>query len=763
MKRKFSDGSFKSHHLHEALEAGQYVGYYGGCNAPFLALAEARANKDLHKVTSQRSSDEFLIEALDEYLKLSSTQKRWDDIVTVDPFGLWSTRPTISATTAHMYIEEMKHLPKDGTIVGEDGGISVIKCALDYAWNLPGLSSRLGIEEDSIRKSLAKYLQNPSILDSTVNVLLPPSGGATVYMFGDPRKLAVKSTEVAVRVHDECNGSDVFGTDICTCRPYLMFAIEGAVACAQRGGVGIIVYFRKEGRALGEVTKFRVYNARKYQKGGDRPEKYFFHTESIAGVRDARFQELMPDILLWLGISRIDWLLSMSSEKYDAIVAADIKVMQRISLPDELVPTGASVEITAKISAGYHTDTVHSSEVRSRLKGLDAIREQCGKVFRLAEKGLCHHFTMNLKNLPKTVDAVLNCIKKDYPSLDIPHHSRIRHFTFNGEDRLKSLTAHWHCDETETVRRIIDLVTVSVLLDAGAGPDWTYCDSKGLVSSRSEGLALASFDMFASGLFSSDEAMPFRVNSLGIKKLTLDSVVKGMQHSEKNPLLGIEGRYDILQNLAKALESNPKYFGVEVPRPGHIVDYVLSECKEKTVSVKVLWEAIVTGLEDVWPTTLTGVRRGDVWVYPPLKENGIVGSDMVPFHKLSQWLQLSMLEPLEGMGIKFTDLELITALAEYRNGGLFVDYGVLSLRDESNKVMEHPVGSELVVEWRALTVILVDLCAAEVRKKLGVSNEKMPVYKILEGGTWKAGRLIAMKLRKDGSPPIKIRSDGTVF
>merc|ERR1719174_3292643 len=172
------------------------------------------------------------------------------------------------------------------------------------------------------------------------------------------KKIRNPLTEIAVRTHDECNGSDVFGTDICTCRPYLLFAMLGCIEVAQRGGVGIIVYYRKEGRSLGEVTKYRVYNARKNQSGGDTADKYFFHTESIAGIRDARFQTMMPDVLNWLGLNRIDWLLSMSNEKYEAITGAGIQVLQRVDLPDDYVKESMKVELDAKIASGYHSDTL---------------------------------------------------------------------------------------------------------------------------------------------------------------------------------------------------------------------------------------------------------------------------------------------------------------------------------------------------------------------------------------------------------------------
>lgn len=758
--------AYTSEDLHRDVENGNVVGFYGGNNSGFLALGEAKSKIDLHAIQLVRSADEIYIPELNEYLKNPDTQRRWNELVCIDPWGMWSKRPTISATYAKMYIKEMEDLAKDGDIVEEDGGINCVKCAVDYVWNLPGISSRLEVDEDEIRMSLSKYTQNEKIYSQDPNrpkAYLPAIGGATIYFIGNILKLSDPNTEVAVRVHDECNGSDVFGTDICTCRPYLMFAIQGAVECAQRGGVGIIIYFRKEGRALGEVTKFRVYNARKMQKGGDRPEMYFKQTETIAGIRDARFQELMPDILLWLGIHRIDWLMSMSSEKYNAIDNAGIQVMQRISLPDELVPENASVEINAKISAGYHTDKISSNEIAEELRDLKSVRSRSNKLFELAKHDALKHFKLDMTQISAVAKRVVDCIKTYHPNLDIPYHSRIRHFTINGMDRLSPIRNSWPCDDLEKVRRVLDLVTVSVLLDAGAGKAWKYTDSEGTVTTRSEGLAMASLEMFKSGLFSSDEAVPHRVNSRGLKKLNIQQLCNGMQVSQVNPIIGLEGRLGLLHRLADALEANPEFFGYEICRPGNILDYVMRNVKDGHVSLKVLWKGIVEGLESVWPASLSGVRRGDVWVYTPLKEAGVAASDMIPFHKLSQWLVLSLLEPMEEAGIIFDDMKLLTALAEYRNGGLFVDAGVLTLRNPDNYALEHPVGSELVVEWRALTIALVDVVADLVRSELKMTAEQLSLPKILEGGTWRAGRIIAKEKRDDGSPPITIRSDGTVF
>jgi hypothetical protein len=276
----------------------------------------------------------------------------------------------------------------------------------------------------------------------------------------------------------------------------LIFALREAVACAQRGGVGVVVYYRKEGRSLGEVIKFRVYNARINQEGGDSSDQYFNQTESIAGIRDARFQTMMPDVLNWLGLRRIDYLCSMSNEKYDAIVGAGIKVMQRVTLPEDYIKESMMVELNAKIASGYHSDSLEKDLITAELLQIGAVRKQCNRLYDLAKKDDLLFFTLDESNIPKTVDFVEKVIKDVYPKLDIPSHSRLRHL---GD--VPALLGSWRCDATEKARRLVDLVTVSVLLDAGAGPTWKYVSADGGSHSASEGLAVASLDMFNDGFF----------------------------------------------------------------------------------------------------------------------------------------------------------------------------------------------------------------------------------------------------------------------
>jgi GTP cyclohydrolase II len=301
-----------------------------------------------------------------------------DKIVSLDPYGAvvgdafrafyekgYDIQPTIAVTRAHIRLPELDdaleagRLVADGRVLRKGGDVVVVKAALEPVWHLPGVAKRFGCDESDLRRTLFEHTGGmfPELVTrNDLDVFLPPIGGTTVYMFGDVASISDESKPLAVRVHDECNGSDVFGSDICTCRPYLTHGIEECVRTAQEGGAGVVIYNRKEGRALGEVTKFLVYNARKRQEGGDRAEQYFARTECVAGVQDMRFQELMPDALHWLGITKIDRFVSMSNMKHDALVKAGIRIVRRVPIPDELIPEDARVEMDAKMAAGYFTD-----------------------------------------------------------------------------------------------------------------------------------------------------------------------------------------------------------------------------------------------------------------------------------------------------------------------------------------------------------------------------------------------------------------------
>ena len=300
-----------------------------------------------------------------------------DKIVSLDPYGAiasevfasyyqqgYDIRPTIAITKAHINMPELQEaiakgrLQVDGKIMKAGGDLVVTKAAIEPVWYLPGLAKRFNITEGELRRALFEQTGGmfPELVTrSDLELFLPPIGGLTVYIIGDLEAIADPNKPLAVRVHDECNGSDVFGSDICTCRPYLVHGIEVCVQTAQEGGAGVIVYCRKEGRALGEVTKFLVYNARKRQEGGDRADAYFERTECVAGVQDMRFQELMPDVLHWLGITRIDRMVSMSNMKFDAITQSGIEIVERIAIPDDLIPEDARVEMEAKKAAGFFT------------------------------------------------------------------------------------------------------------------------------------------------------------------------------------------------------------------------------------------------------------------------------------------------------------------------------------------------------------------------------------------------------------------------
>lgn len=347
------------------------IGSHGGSYAVYRALAVSAGA--LNPIRRPDLTDTHPAVSIGPFAQWRHPQR----IVSLDPWGHLvaetfaaeiaeglDARPTVAITKARLDIHEMQdalaagRLASDGAVVYESGSISVVKIAVDPVWHLPGIAERFGTTEMGLRRALFEQTGGmfPELVTRLdLQVFLPPIGGTTVYLFGDIAKLNDPRTLITCRVHDECNGSDVFGSDICTCRPYLIQGIEECARGAQAGGLGIIVYNRKEGRALGEVTKFLVYNARKRQTGGDAASTYFERTECVAGVQDARFQQLMPDVIYWLGLTRIDRFVSMSDMKYDALVGQGIDIVERVPIPDELIPADAHVEIAAKKAAGYYT------------------------------------------------------------------------------------------------------------------------------------------------------------------------------------------------------------------------------------------------------------------------------------------------------------------------------------------------------------------------------------------------------------------------
>ncbi|RHY66053.1 hypothetical protein DYB34_010435 [Aphanomyces astaci] len=288
---------------------------------------------------------------------------------------------SLVVTKAHMDMQEIHEavrvgrLKPDGKILKDTNQLVITKAAIDPVWYLPGIAKRFHTTESNLRQQIFQETNGmyPELVTrNDLKIFLPPIGGLTIYIFGDLAAITDPTKQLAVRVHDECNGSDVFGSDICTCRPYLTHAIEVCVETAQQGGyvgrAGVIVYFRKEGRALGEVTKYLVYNLRKRQEGGDSAAEYFNCTQAVAGIQDVRFQALMPDALHWLGITRIDKFVSMSDMKYDAIVNSGIEIVDRVPIPEDLVPQDAQVEITAKVFAGYNGGSVFKKLDKDALK-----------------------------------------------------------------------------------------------------------------------------------------------------------------------------------------------------------------------------------------------------------------------------------------------------------------------------------------------------------------------------------------------------------
>jgi GTP cyclohydrolase II len=351
------------------LQQRNVIGTHGGGYSLYQALAVASGQLNpQHQPDLQQTQPVVTI-------PVNPTWCQPDRIVSLDPWGAvvtdvfaplfqqgYDIRPTIAVTQAQLHLPEIVQarsagrLTADGVILQPNGAVAVTKIAIDAVWYLPGIAKRLRISEKTLRRAL--YEQTGGMFAELttrfdLKVFLPPIGGATVYVMGDIKHIADRTKPLTLRIHDECNGSDVFGSDICTCRPYLIHGIEECVKTSQGGGVGLVVYLRKEGRALGEVTKFLVYNARK--RMGDRADQYFERTECVAGVKDMRFQEFMPDILHWLGVQTIDRLISMSDMKYNAIVDAGITVVDRVPIPENLIPADAWVEINAKKNAGYYT------------------------------------------------------------------------------------------------------------------------------------------------------------------------------------------------------------------------------------------------------------------------------------------------------------------------------------------------------------------------------------------------------------------------
>ena len=378
----------------------------------------------------------------------------------------------------------------------------------------------------------------------------------------------------------------------------------------------------------------------------------------------------------------------------------------------------------------------------SYLRTPAAIRERAGQMFKYVEDGRSVWFGFDANGLEQAVQATLHVIGERFPNpAAIPFHSRWRHFEAGGRDRWAALAPKLaHLPKEEIARRRIDLAIVSVLLDAGAGPDWSYREpGTNETYARSEGLGVASFHMFASGLFSRDaKADPLRVDAERLAALAAMDIAMGFQVKAHNPMVGLEGRAELLRRLG----------GVGLDRPGALFDAIAKD--GGTVKAVSILAAVLEKLSPIWPLPM-----GDMWQHKAI--------GWVPFHKLSQWLSYSLVEPLEGAGLKVVELDALTGLPEYRNGGLLIDAGALRVKQNALLQESFTVGDEPIVEWRALTVALLDRIGEHVRLHLGLDPVRLPLVKVLEGGTWFAGRKLAAQRRPGGGPPISIQSDGTVF
>ena len=385
-----------------------------------------------------------------------------------------------------------------------------------------------------------------------------------------------------------------------------------------------------------------------------------------------------------------------------------------------------------------------------------AVRERCEIVFAAAECNASRHFRFVPSLLDDAADRVVVVTRRRYPDLAVPSHSRWRHFSAGGVDRAALVAPE--ADIAEQARARIDLAFVSVLLDAGAGAGWEFREAEtGQVLSRSEGLAVASLRAMQQGLFSADPVARWRADAGALMRLTPQRLAHAFQHGLGNELLGFKARAALLRRLGEVCADDPVRFGTPA-RPGNLYDHWRG--LGGVVPADEILRILLYVLGPIWPgrISLGGMSLGDCG-----RHAAIPGDGLVPFHKLSQWLAYSLVEPLEAGGVGIVELDALTGLAEYRNGGLFIDCGVIEARNPA--LLQRPLDalSEPVVEWRALTVALLDRLAPRVRERLGKNARDFPLACLLEGGTWAAGREIAFERRLDGRAPILITSDGTLF
>ncbi len=408
------------------------------------------------------------------------------------------------------------------------------------------------------------------------------------------------------------------------------------------------------------------------------------------------------------------------------------------------------------------------SRAARRMLTARGVRDRAIRLFALPLMDRLYLSPVVLPRLDTTARFVAELTRSEHPTLEVPPHARWRDFDVGECDRWGMLAAarEW-TDEREIGRAAVDLATVSVLTDAGAGPRWVYAEaSTGETYSRSEGLAVASLAMFASGIFSSEPFDPLRADARALAGLTAEELADGFQVSPSNPLVGLEGRLGLINRLGQAMAYRGDIFTTDDGsiRPGGLVDHLFRLFPDGRVPAARVLEILLDGLGGVWPGPylLGGVPLGDTWIHRKLVTDDAT-SGLMPLHKAPQWLAYSLIEPLSWAGLEITDLDGLTGLSCYRNGGLMIDSGLLQLRDRSQLTRVHAIDSELVVEWRALTVALIDRLAGVVRQILDRNAWNFPLACVLEGGTWLAGRRLAREIRPDGSPPLMVESDGTVF
>lgn len=401
----------------------------------------------------------------------------------------------------------------------------------------------------------------------------------------------------------------------------------------------------------------------------------------------------------------------------------------------------------------------------ARLRDPATIRERAEMVLRYVEDGRSPHFSVNANGLENAVQLTLAVIHERFPDpRRVPFHARWRHFEVGGRDRWAVLAQTLRIDAAERARIRVELAITSVLLDAGAGPDWSYREpDSGERYARSEGLAVASFDLYRRGGLSNDPVKPLRADGAALKRFGAPALAMAFQVFPHNPLVGLAGRAELIAAVGGVVAARPDLFGADA-RLGGLFDHLVAQAKDGVLPAASILAALLDAFSPIWPSRLDieGVALGDVWKHPAARAKDRTDG-LVPFHKLSQWLAYSLVEPLEEAGIRVVDLDALTGLPEYRNGGLLIDSG--ALRVKRREVLERAwsPGDEVIVEWRALIVALLDRIGAHVRLHLGLDAETLPLVKVLEGGTWLAGRRLAAERRPGGAPPIAIDSDGTVF